>query len=110
MWLIRLADEASLLQCSTERPQCSSCIRLEVGCVYEAVNPGNNVQTTHRLKELETLNRWHEELYDILKDSSEKDAAAVIELIRAGVDVETVVCHVKHSGLLLQLSATPTTN
>jgi len=49
----------------------------------------------------------HEELYSVLCIGSEEDISRTLRLIRAGADVESVVCRFKDCELLLQFSAGP---
>src|SRR3569833_735603 len=76
----------------THRPQCSSCAHIGVDCVNKAAEAETHGQPLGRmLGELELRIRWHEELCDILRNGFEKDAATVLNKIRDGADVESVV-------------------
>ena len=60
-----------------------------------------------RFGELQTQITPYEQLYDLLKTSSEKESGEIVRRIRNGASVEAILRHVHDGDLLLQLSLMP---
>lgn len=62
-----------------------------------------------RYEQLSQRKSAHEELVNLLKNATEQDASEIVHRLRAGIDVASIVTHVRDGNLLLQLSLAPDT-
>lgn len=60
-----------------------------------------------RLSDLERKCQTYEELFDILRSQPENTSVEVLQRIRAGADIKTVVKAIQDSNLLIQLARQP---
>ncbi|KAK3368671.1 hypothetical protein B0H63DRAFT_497828 [Podospora didyma] len=95
-------------KCSGGRPKCVECTRRETDCAYDTggdETPGRALK--RRFADLENQASVFENIYRILRTRPQPEADAVLNRIRAGEDPETILRHVQHGDLLLQLSVIP---
>jgi hypothetical protein len=91
-------------QCDNARPKCTACITRNTEC-----RPGETEsrQFKRRYQQLKSKRTAQEELFDMLQNMSERDAADVFRRIRAGANAEAVVQHVQEGSLIMELSVVP---
>lgn len=95
-------------QCSGERPQCIVCVERQLPCEYTTLPTETHLKAQkRRLSDLERRCQTYEELFDILRSQPEDTSVEVLQRIRAGVDVKTVVKAIQDSDLLIQLARQP---
>ncbi|KAM0541612.1 hypothetical protein ACHAPJ_013159 [Fusarium lateritium] len=98
------------VKCSGDRPTCRRCLQRRVPCHYVARPGETRSQALHRsTNNAETHPTIHEELIGLLKNLPEKDAQDVLQRIRSGTNVRSVVNHVKTGDILLQMAVVPET-
>ncbi|KAL7948832.1 hypothetical protein V8C42DRAFT_230442 [Trichoderma barbatum] len=90
-------------KCSADRPVCSLCTKYGTECIY----PGSVAETRsqsmkRKVADLEIENSSHRALYDFLRTRDLRDIDAVVQRIRAGDDVSSVLQHAEEGDLLLQ--------
>ncbi|ETS78157.1 hypothetical protein PFICI_10219 [Pestalotiopsis fici W106-1] len=90
-------------KCDGVRPTCSRCRRSRATCVYasDSIVAQNHLKRKH--KELQELTDLHKELVNILRTRKQHDATAVLQRLRAGESVESLVRFIKHGDLLLEV-------
>ncbi|KAH6884387.1 hypothetical protein B0T10DRAFT_493135 [Thelonectria olida] len=98
------------VKCSGDRPACRRCVQRHIPCQYIA-RPGET--------RLQALNRRrhgsrdratvHEEIIDLLKTLPDQDAQGVLQRIRSGIDIATVLKQVKAGDVLVQMAVVPET-
>ncbi|KAK2598562.1 hypothetical protein N8I77_011965 [Diaporthe amygdali] len=98
----------SKVRCTGERPVCSRCRGRDLECVYLAGYFETQVQALKRKHE-ESLheNLVYKELYRLLVTVNEAEAFDILQRLRAGTDVGTIVRRVQEGDLLLQLALRP---
>ncbi|KAL7948831.1 hypothetical protein V8C42DRAFT_230446 [Trichoderma barbatum] len=97
-------------KCSGERPACSRCIQRNSECLY-TTQPGETASQALRrgYQDVRRSSTVHEELYDLLRNMSDREAQHVFRRIRSGTDVATLLNQVKTGNLLLQMAVAPET-
>lgn len=99
------------MQCNAARPKCSACIARDADCHYDTTSTETHSQALKRkYNELHSRTTAFEELYEILQTRPERVVQSVLQRIRTGADVHTVLRHVRDGDLLLQLSSMPETH
>ncbi|PVH99462.1 hypothetical protein DM02DRAFT_643005 [Periconia macrospinosa] len=63
-----------------------------------------------RYEQLSQRKTAHEELVDLLKNGTEQDANYILNRLRAGIDVTSILTQVRDGNLLMQLSLVPDTH
>ncbi|KAK4188607.1 hypothetical protein QBC35DRAFT_495907 [Podospora australis] len=94
--------------CSAERPQCNECSRRAINCEYDTggdETPGRALK--RKFADLENQATIYEKVYSILGSRTQQEADAVLRRIRSGEDPESIIRHVQHGDLLLQLRVVP---
>lgn len=83
------------LQCSGVRPRCRSCIRRSVECHYRAGSAETRGQTLKRMYDellAEGVERSaYRELFDLIKTGTPEEGIEILERIRAGTTVGTLL-------------------
>ncbi|KAF2655122.1 hypothetical protein K491DRAFT_693149 [Lophiostoma macrostomum CBS 122681] len=93
-------------KCDGIQPTCHACATHETVCYYPATETRLIRQRYNELRQREAI---HEELVELLRDMTERDAAEVVRRLQAGMDVASIVNHVRDGNLLIQLSLAPET-
>ena len=89
---------------------CSTCLAHDTNCEYRTSSTETHSQALKRkFGELQRNQNAYEELFDILRSKSELEAFNILQRIRSGVDIQTILRHVKDGDLPLQLSLIPET-
>ncbi|KAK3898034.1 nitrogen assimilation transcription factor nirA [Staphylotrichum tortipilum] len=99
------------IKCDGIRPACATCLRLAFNCVYLSLSPDESRSTAIKRKFDEAQDRVssHEEFYTLLKTRGAAEVAEMLRRIRAGMDVDSVLRHVRDGDLVLQTRLTPET-
>jgi hypothetical protein len=91
-------------QCDNVRPRCTACITRDTEC---RLGETESRQFKRRYQQLKSKRTAQEELFDMLQNMSERDAADVFQRIRAGANAEAVVQHVQEGSLIMEISVVP---
>ncbi|KAK9426263.1 hypothetical protein SUNI508_02704 [Seiridium unicorne] len=95
-------------QCSAERPRCSICIERNTPCEYKTLPTETHLTAQkRRMTTLQSRCDTFEALYHIIKAKEEDEAINIMQRIRAGTEIETIVKAVHEGDPLLQLSVRP---
>ncbi|OAQ76307.1 C6 transcription factor [Purpureocillium lilacinum] len=96
-------------RCNGQRPRCASCIHRGLHCQYVSATASetNSEALKRKVTEMQQRIEDHERLYAALRTMSEQDSRAVLDKLRLGADVSTVLRQIKEGDLLLQLSLVP---
>ncbi|KAI2468404.1 hypothetical protein F4781DRAFT_269312 [Annulohypoxylon bovei var. microspora] len=95
-------------KCSAERPRCSVCVERQTACEYTTLPTETHLKAQKRkLTDLEIKCQEYEDLFGILRSRQDHETADILNRIRTGEDVQTIVQAVQDGDLLLQLSHTP---
>ncbi|UNI23335.1 hypothetical protein JDV02_009163 [Purpureocillium takamizusanense] len=96
-------------RCNGQRPKCASCIHRGLHCQYVSATASetNSEALKRKVTEMQQTIEDHERLYAALRNMSEQDSHAVLDKLRLGADVSTVLRQIKEGDLLLQLSLVP---
>ncbi|KAK3330184.1 hypothetical protein B0H66DRAFT_48791 [Apodospora peruviana] len=95
-------------KCDGHRPKCTTCRERNTDCSFDT-----NVTETHaqalkrKFNELQSQTSVYERLYDVLRGRSEQEANEVLQRIRRGADLESVLRQVNYGDVLLQLALVP---
>ncbi|KAI1842379.1 hypothetical protein JX266_011420 [Neoarthrinium moseri] len=97
-------------KCFGERPACRRCVQRRIRCRYAAA-PGETSSQALRRNYDDLRNRAtaHEEIVELLKSLPDQEAHHVLQKIRAGTDITSILSHIKAGDLLLQMSVLPET-
>lgn len=90
-------------KCDTQRPVCGACTLRGTECEYD-IAP-NTTRYTSLKRRHQNLEEEHVELlqlYDMLRFRPESDAIAILNRIRAGTDLQSILAFVKEGDLLVQ--------
>lgn len=90
-------------QCSGEKPTCLRCAARRIPCQYV-----NRTGQTRPGQGRDAAN-IHEELLNLLKNVQDQDAQDILQRLRSGTDVPTLVDQVKTGNVLLQMAVVPET-
>ncbi|KAE8847633.1 hypothetical protein PTNB85_01476 [Pyrenophora teres f. teres] len=101
---VRLAEFANQKQCDNVKPKCTACVVRDSECRHSETESRQFKRKYQQLKEKRTA---QEELFDMLQNMPEKDAANVFNRIRAGANAEAIVQHVQEGSLVMELSNVP---
>lgn len=89
---------------------CPTCVAHGTNCEYRTSSTETHSQALKRkFGELQNDQNAYEELFDILRSRPELEAFSILHRIRSGIDIQTILRHVKDGDLLLQLSLIPET-
>ncbi|KAI2615137.1 hypothetical protein GGR54DRAFT_642636 [Hypoxylon sp. NC1633] len=95
-------------KCSAERPRCSVCIERQTPCEYTTLPTETHLRAQKRkLTDLEMKCQAYEDLFGILRSRPDNETAQVLNRLRSGDDVQTIVSAVQDGDLLLQLAFKP---
>ncbi|KAH8897378.1 hypothetical protein GQ53DRAFT_638658 [Thozetella sp. PMI_491] len=97
-------------KCSGGRPACRRCVQRQIKCEY-TTRPGETSSQALKRKygHLQDRAAQNEEVLELLKNLPERESQAVLQRIRAGTDIATILNHVQAGDLLLQLAVQPET-
>lgn len=76
------------------RPICSSCYRRKTICVYDAERDPDATPITavkRKLEQIQPQLTQHQELFSIIKESSDAEALRVLSAVRSGSDIESAL-------------------
>ena len=89
---------------------CRLCVQHGVDCIYLTKTTETHTQALKRkYNNIQDQKSPYEELFHLLRSKSEKESNEIVQRIRAGGDVESILRQVKDGDLLLQLSLVPET-
>ncbi|KAK1907789.1 hypothetical protein P3342_006118 [Pyrenophora teres f. teres] len=91
-------------KCDNVKPKCTACVVRDSECRHSETESRQFKRKYQQLKEKRTA---QEELFDMLQNMPEKDAANVFNRIRAGANAEAIVQHVQEGSLVMELSNVP---
>ncbi|KAJ6442817.1 Alkaline proteinase [Purpureocillium lavendulum] len=96
-------------RCNGQRPRCAPCIHRGLNCQYVTATASetNSEALKRKVTEMEQRVEDYERLYTALRHMKEEDAHAVLNKLRLGADVSTVLRQIREGDLLLQLSLAP---
>jgi len=95
---------ADLDQCDNVKPKCTACVARDSECRHSETE---SRQFKRRYQQLKDKRTAQEELFDMLQNMPEKDAAYIFRRIRTGANAEAVVQHVQEGALTMELSNSP---
>ncbi|KAI0174869.1 hypothetical protein BJ166DRAFT_575040 [Pestalotiopsis sp. NC0098] len=90
-------------KCDGERPTCSRCRRARATCVYAPDSVVAQHHIKRQNKELQKIKDLQTTLIDILRSRKQHDANVVLQRLRAGESVESLVNFIQHGDLLLKV-------
>ncbi|KAG5657875.1 hypothetical protein KAF25_007908 [Fusarium avenaceum] len=93
------------IKCGGERPTCKSCLRKGFECDYQT----DQFMSVRKRKydEIEERAGNFEQLYNLLRCLPEQDSQSILQRLRQGADVPTMIRQVKDGNLILQLAWAP---
>ncbi|KAI1381121.1 hypothetical protein F4677DRAFT_460363 [Hypoxylon crocopeplum] len=95
-------------KCSAERPRCSVCVERQTPCEYTTLPTETHLRAQKRkLTDLEIKCQAFEDLFGILRSRPDEETAQILQRLRTGEDVQTIVKVVQDGDLLLQLALKP---
>ncbi|KAI1417867.1 hypothetical protein F5Y13DRAFT_32660 [Hypoxylon sp. FL1857] len=95
-------------KCTAERPRCSVCVERQTTCEYTTLPAETHLRAQKRkLTDLEIKCQAYEDLVGILRSRPDEETSQVLQRVRTGEDVQTIVKAVQDGDLLLQLSLKP---
>lgn len=95
-------------QCSGERPVCGRCASRQLDCHYTTEPGETEAQARSRAqRDLRHRAAAHTELVELLTSLPERDAQDVLQRMRSGDDIATILRHVKAGDVLLQMAVVP---
>ncbi|PWI65209.1 hypothetical protein PCL_07259 [Purpureocillium lilacinum] len=96
-------------RCNGQRPKCAPCVGRGLSCQYVTANASETQSEAlkRKLTEMEQRLTDYERLYAALGRMEERDSLAVLNKLRLGVDVCSVLREVSEGVLLLRLSSIP---
>ncbi len=102
------SDHLLCPQCDGDRPTCSICRDRGTACEYDTNETETHTQALKRkYTELQSQKSVFEQVYEVLQTRPEKDAVEVFQRIRRGTDAGSVLRHVNHGDILIQLALVP---
>ncbi|OAQ65033.1 C6 transcription factor [Pochonia chlamydosporia 170] len=97
-------------KCDGARPICHPCIRKRSACEYTSQPHETQLQALkRRYSELERTKSARDELYDILRICSDRDAEHILQKIRTGISPDSLLRCIKEADMLLQVTLPPET-
>ncbi|KAK3990327.1 hypothetical protein QBC44DRAFT_66147 [Cladorrhinum sp. PSN332] len=95
-------------KCDGGRPQCSICLERRTACEFDTNETETHTQALKRkYSELQSSKSTFEQVYAVLQTRPQKEAEEIFERIRRGADAASVLRHVEHGDVLVQLSLIP---
>lgn len=97
-------------KCDGARPACWSCSSKGVQCEYDDdpnTTPHANLKREYHRLEQQQQNLL--ELYGMLKDRPEQEAIVILQRLRAGADIHSLLTFIKEGDLVTQLQASNVT-
>ncbi|KAI8959471.1 hypothetical protein F5Y11DRAFT_301730 [Daldinia sp. FL1419] len=95
-------------KCTAERPRCSVCVERQTLCEYTTLPTETHLRAQKRkLTDLELKCQAYEDLFGIMRSRPDEETIQVLQRLRMGEDVQTIVKTVQDGDLLLQLSLKP---
>ncbi|KAM0561599.1 hypothetical protein ACHAPJ_002767 [Fusarium lateritium] len=104
-----LACRKRKVRCDGIEPRCSECVRRRVPCEYPTTDGQNSRAIKKKLTDMEERLQAHEELYSIMQTKTEEESLSILNRIRSGQDVRSVLRHLQDGDLLLQVALVPET-
>ncbi|KAH8666968.1 hypothetical protein BX600DRAFT_511851 [Xylariales sp. PMI_506] len=99
-----------IFMCSGERPACRRCTQRRIQSNYAALLEETPSQALIRdTGELAKKKAVYNEVFQLLKNLPEQDVQGILQKIRSGVDIATILRHAKVGDPLFQLAVTPET-
>lgn len=99
---------AGHIQCDGERPKCSICRDRATDCEFDTNATETHTQALKRkFNELQARRSTFEQIYDVLRTRSDKEAEEVFRRIRKGTDATAILRHVNYGDVLVQLALVP---
>ncbi|EWY81238.1 hypothetical protein FOYG_15513 [Fusarium oxysporum NRRL 32931] len=101
-------------KCSGERPVCRRCLQRKLACNY-VTRPGETRsqalnRCSHEACEGSSQrSSVYEELIGLLKNLPDQDAQAILQRLRSGTDVASVLTQARAGDVLLQMAVVPET-
>ncbi|KAI9148245.1 Dehydrogenase orsE [Paramyrothecium foliicola] len=101
----------SKVKCSGDRPVCRRCRQRKVACHYSLLpgDPTTSKALRQDLKDLRSRATANEEIITLLRNLPDQDAQAVLQRLRSGADVTSLLNHVKAGDVMMQLAVSPET-
>ncbi|KAK4162169.1 hypothetical protein QBC43DRAFT_88833 [Cladorrhinum sp. PSN259] len=95
-------------KCDGGRPKCSICRERMTACEFDTNETETHTQALKRkYTELQSSKSAFEQVYAVLQTRPHKEAEEIFERIRRGADAGSVLRHVEHGDVLVQLSLIP---
>ncbi|KAI9705941.1 MAG: hypothetical protein M1836_005347 [Candelina mexicana] len=96
--------------CSGKRPTCRRCVQQRIQCHY-TTEPGETESQAakRRYTNLQERAAAYEEILELLKNLADREAQNILQRIRSGTDITTILNHVKAGNILLQMNVLPET-
>ena len=91
-------------QCDGSKPKCTACVTRETECRHGETESRQFKRRYQQLKEKRTA---QEELFDMLQNLPERDAAGIFRRIRAGANAEALVKHIQEGNMVAEASDVP---
>ncbi|KAK1252494.1 hypothetical protein MKX08_003681 [Trichoderma sp. CBMAI-0020] len=99
------------IKCDGIRPRCSSCESREIVCQYPSAYRGENFTAALKRRCLEENEKStsFQEIFSTLQNCSDKDAMAMFNLVRQGVEPKYLLKQMKECDFVFQLAVVPET-
>ncbi|KAF7532797.1 hypothetical protein G7054_g7627 [Neopestalotiopsis clavispora] len=95
-------------KCDGERPRCKLCTQRNIECQYVTAGDETRSQAKKRkYEELQSDAQDYKELLSVLVTLSPEATQDVLRRIRCAENVQSVLRHIRHADLLLQVSLKP---
>ncbi|KAK4190465.1 putative nitrogen assimilation transcription factor [Podospora australis] len=96
-------------KCDGQRPECSVCRHRKTACEFDtiAASETHTQALKRKYTELQAQKTALEEIFDVLQKRPEKEAEEIFQRIRSGADARSILRHVNHGDLLVQLALVP---
>ncbi|KAK4155533.1 hypothetical protein C8A00DRAFT_13446 [Chaetomidium leptoderma] len=95
-------------KCDGERPACSICRDRGTACEFDTNTAETHTQALKRkYSELQSQKSTYQQVYEVLQTRPDKEAEEVYQRIRRGADADSILRHVNHGDMLVQLALVP---
>jgi hypothetical protein len=96
------------VQCNAERPKCSVCLDRGTECEYDTNAAETHTQALKRkFSELESERAAYKQIYEVLRSKPDREASEILQRIRSGVDINTIVRLINYGDVQGDLTLVP---
>ncbi|KAK4454777.1 hypothetical protein QBC34DRAFT_140901 [Podospora aff. communis PSN243] len=95
-------------KCNAERPKCSVCLDRGTECEYDTNAAETHTQALKRkFSELESERAAYKQIYEVLQSKPDREAGEILQRIRSGVDINTIVRLINYGDVQGDLTLVP---